>query len=239
MTTITALPTAPSRNMAPEVFNPTVDTFLGALPQMVTQTNTVAGEVNTNAQTASTAATTAVAAKNLASQASVDAQAAAGAALWAAANNYSTNTVVRSPTDYQLYIRLAPGGVQATDPAADTANTYWKRQQVTVSAQPSYVSADKTFALADSNIASIHPAADVTARTWTIPANSAVPFAVGTMLPIVNETGAGVLTIGITTDTMRLAGTAATGNRTLAANGVAVAIKIAATVWMITGTGVS
>ena len=57
MTTITALPTAPSR-ADPTTFSARGDAFLGALGTFVTETNTVAGEVNTNATTASTAATT-------------------------------------------------------------------------------------------------------------------------------------------------------------------------------------
>jgi hypothetical protein len=58
MTTITALPTPPSRD-DPANFASRGDALLGALPTFVTQVNTVAGEVNTNAGTASTAASTA------------------------------------------------------------------------------------------------------------------------------------------------------------------------------------
>jgi len=38
---------------------------------------------------------------------------------------------------------------------------------------------------------------------------------------------------------MRLAGAGTTGNRTLAANGVATAIKITSTEWIISGTGLT
>lgn len=85
----------------------------------------------------------------------------------------------------------------------------------------------------------LHPSADTTARTFTIPANGAVPFAIGTELEFVNQNGAGVLTIAITTDTMRLAGAGTTGSRTLAANGAASARKLTATEWLISGTGLS
>jgi hypothetical protein len=85
----------------------------------------------------------------------------------------------------------------------------------------------------------LHPSADTTARVFTIPANSSVPFAIGTAITFVNQNGAGVVTISITTDTMRLAGTGTTGSRTLAANGVATAIKITSTEWIISGVGLT
>jgi hypothetical protein len=58
MTTITALPTPPSRD-DPTNFAARADDFLGALPTFATETNTVAGEVNTAASSASTSASTA------------------------------------------------------------------------------------------------------------------------------------------------------------------------------------
>lgn len=85
----------------------------------------------------------------------------------------------------------------------------------------------------------LHPSADTTARTWTIPANSSVPYPIGTTLTFVNQNGAGALTIAITSDTMRLAGAGTTGSRTLAANGIATAIKTTATEWQINGTGLT
>ena len=55
MTTVTALPTPPSRS-DPANFATRGDDFLGALPDFVTELNLVAGEVNTNASTATTQA---------------------------------------------------------------------------------------------------------------------------------------------------------------------------------------
>lgn len=85
----------------------------------------------------------------------------------------------------------------------------------------------------------LHPSADTTARTFTIPANSSVPYAIGTAITFINQNGAGVITIAITSDTMRLAGTGTTGNRTLAANGIATCIKVTSTEWIISGTGLT
>ena len=100
-------------------------------------------------------------------------------------------------------------------------------------------SAAYTLVLADSGYHILHPNADTTARIFTIPANSSVAYPIGTAITFVNQNSAGVLTIAITTDTMRLAGAGTTGSRTLAANGIATAVKIAATEWIISGTGLT
>jgi hypothetical protein len=100
-------------------------------------------------------------------------------------------------------------------------------------------SAAYTLVLADSGKHVLHPSADTTARTFTIPANSSVAFPIGTAITFVNQNGAGVVTIAITTDTMRLAGDGSTGSRTLAADGVATAIKITSTEWIISGVGLT
>lgn len=100
-------------------------------------------------------------------------------------------------------------------------------------------SADYTLVLGDSGKHIYHPSADTTARTWTIPANASVAYPTGTTLTFVNDTGAGAVTINITTDTLTLAPTGATGSRTLAASGIATAMKVTSTRWMISGSGIS
>jgi len=100
-------------------------------------------------------------------------------------------------------------------------------------------SAAYTLVLTDAGKHIFHPSADTTARTFTIPANSSVAYPLGTAITFINQNGAGVITIAITSDTMRLAGAGTTGSRTLAANGVATCIKITATEWIISGTGLT
>lgn len=100
-------------------------------------------------------------------------------------------------------------------------------------------SADYTLVAGDAGKHILHPSADTTARTFTIPANSSVAFAVGTPVTFVNQHGAGSLTIAITTDAMYLAGAGTTGSRTLAANGIATALKLTSTEWIISGTGLT
>ena len=100
-------------------------------------------------------------------------------------------------------------------------------------------SANYTLVLTDQGKHIFHPSADTKARTWTIPANSSVAFPVGTAITFVNQNRAGVITIAINKDTMRLAGAGPTGSRTLAANGIATALKITSTEWLISGTNLT
>jgi hypothetical protein len=96
-----------------------------------------------------------------------------------------------------------------------------------------------TLVLADAGKHILHPSADTTARTFTIPANSSVAYPVGTAITFVNQASAGTMTIAITTDTMRLAGAGTTGSRTLTANGIATALKVTTTEWIISGTNLT
>lgn len=98
-------------------------------------------------------------------------------------------------------------------------------------------SAAYTLVLADRQTAIRHPAADNNARTFTIDSNANVAYAIGTVLTFINEIN--TVTIAITSDTLVLANTGTTGSRTLAANGIATAIKVAATRWYISGVGLT
>ena len=76
----------------------------------------------------------------------------------------------------------------------------------------------------------------ITTGGVTIPANSAAAFPIGATVVIYNNSGSSQ-TIAITTDTLRQAGTNNTGTRTLANYGLATCVKVASTVWAITGAG--
>jgi hypothetical protein len=73
---------------------------------------------------------------------------------------------------------------------------------------------------------------------FVIPANASVAFPVGTAVVMFNNSGSNQ-TISITTDTLRLAGTASTTSRTLAQYGLATCVKVASTTWVISGAGLS
>jgi hypothetical protein len=91
--------------------------------------------------------------------------------------------------------------------------------------------------LADAGKTILHPIADDNARTFTIPAESSVNYPIGTVVTFVNLIN--TVTIAITTDTMYLAGPGTTGSRTLAAYGVASAVKVASATWIISGNGLT
>lgn len=86
----------------------------------------------------------------------------------------------------------------------------------------------------------IYVSSTPTTPTITIPANSAVAFEIGTTIVVMNDIGAATnVSIAITTDTLQLVSTGATGTRTLARYGMATLVKVTATKWIITGNGLT
>ena len=142
---------------------------------------------------------------------------------------------------------VAPAGPVSIRPYGYTGTTGYVMDQWTITEVVAAVSqmpqnsqsANYTLIGSDAGKHLLHPAADTTARTFTIPANAAVAFPLGSVLTFVNQASAGVISIAITADTMRLAGAGTTGTRSLAANGVATALKVTATEWIIYGTGLT
>ncbi len=98
-------------------------------------------------------------------------------------------------------------------------------------------SAAYTTVLGDANTHIYHPSSDNNPRTFTIDSNANVAYPVGTFITFVNEIN--TVTIAITSDTLVFAGSGSTGSRTLAANGMATALKVASTRWYISGTGLT
>lgn len=94
-----------------------------------------------------------------------------------------------------------------------------------------------TTVLADEGKQVLHPTADNNARTFTIDSNANVAYPVGTVITFINQIN--TLTIAITADTLQLAGSASTGSRTCAAGCMATAIKVASTLWFISGPGLT
>lgn len=83
----------------------------------------------------------------------------------------------------------------------------------------------------------LHPASDNNPRTFTIPANASVAYPIGTCLTFANLIN--TVTIAITSDTMYWAVDGTTTSRTLSVYGLASALKVGATSWLISGTGLS
>lgn len=218
ITTITPIPQPTPSSADPANFSPRADATLAGMAVAFDQFNANVRALN-NAVSASAAAVAAAnyvgAWSGLSGALNIPASVSHNRRVWLLVSNTSNVTSITP-------------GVSSQWLALDTLEIQQNSQ-----------SANYTLVLADSGRHLLHPSADTTARTFTIPANSTVPFAIGTAVNFVNQNAAGILTIAITTDTMRLAGTSATGSRTLAANGIATALKITATEWLISGVGLT
>lgn len=128
--------------------------------------------------------------------------------------------------------------------ASDTTISRAEAGVIQVETDPLYTnlpqnsqSAAYTTVLADKGKHILHPTADNNARTFTIAANASVAYPIGTVITFVNQIN--TVTIAIDTDTLTLQGAGTTGSRTLAANGYACVLKVAATAWIIAGVGLT
>lgn len=141
----TPLPTPVPQRSDPANFATRGDALLTALPPYQVELDAIGDAAYDNAVSAQSSAVAALASEVAADASEAAAQVAAaqaaayaGAAMWTAPTNYATGAVVWSPTSYLTYRRKAPGGVDATDPAADVAagGAKWV---LAVSAAPLYV----------------------------------------------------------------------------------------------------
>jgi hypothetical protein len=140
-----------------------------------------------------------------------------------------TNTGIYSPAaDTLAFVEggvealrlLSTGGITSPD-LADAVGYKGLPQNSQVSAY--------TLALSD-----MGKHISITTGGVVIPANASVAFPIGATIVVFNNSGSSQ-TISITTDTLRLAGTATTGSRTLAQYGLATLVKVTSTSWVATG----
>jgi len=99
----------------------------------------------------------------------------------------------------------------------------------------STITTTNTLTIAD---AGKHIYVKIAGQVITIPDNGVVPYPIGTTITFIAGTLATTVTIA-NNDTMILAGGELTGTRTLAANGMATAVKVASTRWYINGVGLT
>ena len=156
----------------------------------------------------------------------------------AVAGNSSAGAELRLPEDTDNgthYVALkAPDSLAAdyTCTLPDETCTLGFRNIPQNSQSTSYV-----LVLTDAGKHIFHPSG-FGAATFTIPANSSVAFPIGTAITFINQNNGGTVTISCG-DTMRISPSGSSGSRALAQNGVATCIKIAATEWIISGTGLT
>lgn len=99
-------------------------------------------------------------------------------------------------------------------------------------------SGNYTTVAGDSGKCVFHPSGAGAGDTFTIASNANVPYALGTVITFVNM-DSNALSIAIASDTMNLAGAGTTGTRSLARYGIATALKLTSTGWLINGTGLT
>lgn len=97
------------------------------------------------------------------------------------------------------------------------------------------ISGNYTTVMSDAGKSFYHTSG--TAHDLTIAANASVAYPIGTVFAGVNENGAGILSLKINSDTLRWG--SSTGTRSIAANGTFSVLKVTATVWRLTGDGIS
>jgi hypothetical protein len=145
---------------------------------------------------------------------------------------------------------ILPGGANIATAAGDACIAlsdtsgnwrvlhFWQGASSPIAAIPQVSkSTAYTTVLADAGKHIYHPSSDNNARTFTIDSNANVAYPLGTAITFVNEIN--TVTIAITSDTLTLQGAGSTGSRSLAANGMATALKVAPTKWVISGTGLT
>ena len=94
-----------------------------------------------------------------------------------------------------------------------------------------------TLTLADTG-KHVYHASGAAAATYTIPANASVSFVTGAAVTFINMS-ANAVSLAITSDTLYWSPTGGTGTRTLAQYGVATAVKITGTSWIVSGLGLT
>lgn len=95
-----------------------------------------------------------------------------------------------------------------------------------------------TLVAADAGKHICHASGAGSGDTYTIPANASVAFPLGTSVTFINM-DSNAVSIAITSDTLNLSSAGTTGTRSLAQYGVATAVKVASTVWLISGSGLT
>lgn len=102
------------------------------------------------------------------------------------------------------------------------------------------IAADTTLALTDGGGGIYHARTDATARTVTIPTAAAVAFPVGTVISIYNGPGAGALSVSPSPGVvLEFPPNSGSGQRTIAASGLATLWLVSSGTWVISGVGVS
>lgn len=144
---------------------------------------------------------------------------------------YATGTATFGTFDFPSFAR---GAMNATTSTEFRTNIEAGEDITAINTQ------NNTYTTVASDMGKTIAHTSASAHTWTIAAEASVNYDIGTVISFMNDTGGGSVTIAIGgSDVMVMTGSGATGNRTLAANGRASALKIAAGRWQISGANLT
>jgi hypothetical protein len=146
------------------------------------------------------------------------------------------NRISTTVTNANLELECNGSGGVVINTLAEATTASTARSAGYLGIPASAVTTTATLTISD---AGEHIYLTTTGQTITIPAAASVAYPIGTTLTFIAGPSATTTTIAITSDTLRLAGGTSTGSRTLAANGMATAVKVAATTWYINGIGLT
>jgi hypothetical protein len=146
------------------------------------------------------------------------------------------NRITTTVTNANLEIECNGTGGVVINTVADATTASTTKSVGYLGLPQSATATSATLAIGD---AGKHIYVTTNSQTITIPAAASVDYPIGTTLTFIAGPDATTVSIAITSDTLRLAGGTSTGTRTLAANGMATAVKVAATTWYINGVGLT
>jgi hypothetical protein len=146
------------------------------------------------------------------------------------------NRITTTVTNANLELECNGTGGVVINTVAEATTASTARSAGYLGIPASAVTTTATLTISD---AGEHIYLTTTGQTITIPAAASVAYPIGTTLTFIAGPSATTTTIAITSDTLRLAGSTSTGSRTLAANGMATAVKVASTTWYINGVGLT
>jgi hypothetical protein len=146
------------------------------------------------------------------------------------------NRITTTVTNANLELECNGSGGVVINTVADATTASTARSAGYLGLPQSATATSATLAISD---AGKHIYVTTNSQTITIPAAASVDYPIGTTLTFIAGPDATTVSIAITSDTLRLAGGTSTGTRTLAANGMATAVKVAATTWYINGVGLT
>jgi hypothetical protein len=146
------------------------------------------------------------------------------------------NRISTTVTNANLEIECNGSGGVVINTVADATTASTTKSVGYLGLPQSATATSATLAIGD---AGKHIYVTTNSQTITIPAAASVDYPIGTTLTFIAGPSATTVSIAITSDTLRLAGGTSTGTRTLAANGMATAVKVAATTWYINGVGLT